>query len=79
MHCATKHDFISQLISNQILHFWNPWIEGFQTVNRLSKSVDVLEEALGAFPMMRQNDHKYGSRAQKPMLAIKNSNVMQDI
>ena len=31
---------------NQILHFWNLWVKGFQTIYRLSKSVDILEEAL---------------------------------
>ena len=31
---------------NQILHFWNLWVKGFQMVYRLSKSVDILEEAL---------------------------------
>ena len=31
---------------NQILHFWNLWVKGFQKVYRLSKSVDILEEAL---------------------------------
>ena len=31
---------------NQILHFWNLWVKGFQTVYRMSKSVDILEEAL---------------------------------
>ena len=31
---------------NQILHFWNLWAKGFQTVYRLSKLVDILEEAL---------------------------------
>ena len=33
-------------ILNQILNFWNLWVKGFQTVYRLSKSVDILE----AFP-----------------------------
>ena len=31
---------------NQILHFWNLWVKGFQAVYRLSKSADILEEAL---------------------------------
>ena len=30
---------------NQLLHFWNPWDKGFQMVYRLSRSVDILEEA----------------------------------
>ena len=33
---------------NQILHFWNHWVKGDQTVYRLSKSVDILEEAVQA-------------------------------
>ena len=28
------------------MHFWNLWPKGFQTVYRLSKSADILEEAL---------------------------------
>ena len=38
--------FVKNLI--QILHFWNLWVKGFQTVYtcRLSKSVDILEEAI---------------------------------
>ena len=32
-------------LDNQILHFWNLWVKGFQTVYRLSKSVDIFEEA----------------------------------
>ena len=31
---------------NQILHFWNLGVKGFQTVYRLSKSTDILEETL---------------------------------
>ena len=31
---------------NQLLHFWNLWVKGFQTVYRLCRSVDILEEAL---------------------------------
>ena len=31
---------------NQLLHLWNLWVKGFQTVYRLSRSVDILEEAL---------------------------------
>ena len=31
---------------NQILHFRNVWVKGFKTVYRLSRSVDILEEAL---------------------------------
>ena len=31
---------------NQILHFWNLWVKGFQTVYGVSKSVDILKEAL---------------------------------
>ena len=32
---------------NQILHFWNLWVKGFQTVYRLStKLFDIFEEAL---------------------------------
>ena len=31
---------------NHILHFWNLRVHGFQTVYRLFKSVDILEEAL---------------------------------
>ena len=29
---------------NQILHFWNLWVNDFQTVFRLSKLVYILEE-----------------------------------
>ena len=32
--------------SNQIVHFWKIWVKGSQTVHRLSKSVDIYEEAL---------------------------------
>ena len=31
---------------NQNLHFWNLWVKGFQTVFRMSRSVDILEQAL---------------------------------
>ena len=32
---------------NQILlHFWNLWVKGLQTVYRLSESVDILKKAL---------------------------------
>ena len=31
---------------NQIFHFWKLGVKGFQTVYRLSKSADILEEAL---------------------------------
>ena len=34
----------------QILHFWNLWVKGFQTVYRLSKSFDISEEALMIIP-----------------------------
>ena len=30
----------------QILGFWNLWVKGFQMVYRLSKLVDILEQAL---------------------------------
>ena len=35
-------------ILNQILNFWNLWVKGFQTVYRLSKSVDILEEVISS-------------------------------
>ena len=31
---------------NQILHIWNLWVKGIQTIYGLSKSVDILEKAL---------------------------------
>ena len=41
---------------NQILHFWNLWVNPFQTVYRLSKSVDILEEASNSeIDLFRQN------------------------
>ena len=37
---------IRLIILIQILHFWNLWVKGLQVVYRLSKLVDILEEAL---------------------------------
>ena len=43
---------------NRILHFWNLWVKSFQSVYRLSRSVDILEEALKmTFNMYFQWDH----------------------
>ena len=34
---------------NQILHFWNLWVKGFQTVYKFSKLNNISEEALNVF------------------------------
>ena len=44
MLCYMAWRYVKNL--NQIWHIWNLWLKGFQTVYRLSKSVDILEEAL---------------------------------
>ena len=43
-------------ILNQILHFWNSWVKGFQMVYRLSRSVDISEEAWS--PILASHDKK---------------------
>ena len=45
LHGTTWHNVMSKY-SNQILHIWNLWLKAFQKIYRLSRSVDILEEAM---------------------------------
>ena len=46
-------------ILNQILNFWNLWVKGFQTVYRLSKSVDILEAFPSEVTWPKQESYTY--------------------
>ena len=53
-------------ILNQILHIWNLWVEGFQSVFELSKLVDILEALTQGKNIFAKDSH-LSSRRDEPL------------
>ena len=51
---------------NHILHIWNLWVEGFQSVFELSKLVDILEALTQGKNILVKDSH-LSSRRDEPL------------